>query len=51
MPKNNAQKRFVDQPGQWTNTTSKKTMERQDKAWREFYSSLQSKPKGGTKKK
>ena len=31
-----ARERFVDQPGQWKDTTPKKTKQRQEKAWNDF---------------
>lgn len=32
-----AQKRFVDQPGQWTNETPKAVRDRQKKDWDKFF--------------
>lgn len=54
MPKKNdaakARQRFVDQPGQWVDTTPASVKKRQEKAWKEL-EALTAKKKPATKGK
>ena len=45
-----ARKRFVDQPGQWVDTTPASVKKRQAKAWRDLYTMMGKNPDGSTKK-
>ena len=53
MPKNDSNskaiKRYVDQPGQWRDTTPKSVKQRQEKAWNEF-NAMMAKSQRGKKK-
>ena len=52
-----ARKRFIDQPGQWVDTTPASVKKRQEKAWQELYTMMgktpgkTAKPATRTKKK
>ncbi len=39
-----ARQRFVDQPGQWVDTTPASVKKRQEKAWQELYAMTDKKP-------
>lgn len=39
-----ARQRFVDQPGQWVDTTPASVKKRQAKAWQELFASMEKKP-------
>ena len=61
MPRKNddraATKRFVDQPGQWIDTTPASVKKRQEKAWQKLQAMLKENPidtkgtRGGSRKK
>ena len=44
-----ARKRFVDQPGQWVDTTPASVKKRQEKAWKELYAMTGRNPDGSKK--
>lgn len=39
-----ARQRFVDQPGQWVDTTPASVKKRQEKAWQELFATMEKKP-------
>lgn len=44
-----ARKRYVDQPGQWIDTTPASVKKRQEKAWKELYTMMGRNPDGSKK--
>lgn len=44
-----ARKRYVDQPGQWVDTTPASVKKRQEKAWKELYVMMGRNPDGSKK--
>lgn len=44
-----ARQRFVDQPGQWVDTTPASVKKRQEKAWKELYAMRGKNPDGAKK--
>ena len=45
-----ARKRFVDQPGQWVDTTPASVKRQQQKAWKDLYALMGRNPDGGRPK-
>ena len=45
-----ARQRFVDQPGQWVDTTPASVKKKQEKAWKDLYAMMGRNPDGSKKR-